>query len=272
MATPNTPQSAIIDSKRRAQLVEKVKSIATSTASSGKLKPRAITTPKAVARDQGKGPFKSVALQVVRIKAREITREFREKGDEMVLAAIVIDSKLEVHPFGPYRVPRKFTKDGQVEKFEPPLEMGVIPLEKDFPQKLGVAMVVIEDDRNGGPENFVALLHKTVEELKKELRNELAPDPGASVIDTAKKLLKLIDEVIDVIKAGFSETLTKELLSLLAKKDEIFPPRTHVVTVDSQKEPFPGGATSIDHRFTFERKKFLQSGKYDVVIRWQALS
>lgn len=252
---------------RRAQIASDALEQVKKRAKAGSIQSRALTSARASTRAVTAGPFTKLRLELTQVKCNERTREVFEKGDEMTFAGVAVLPDLSTKVMGPFGL-SLFTSDGQVQTFNPPLEVGTFALGGSFPQTYVVALQACENDGNGGPERIPGLLEEVVAEIKKDVQAALGG--GQSTLDQIQDLIKEISEILKFIEDP--KTLLDEILKMIGKNDEFFPAQVTGVVIKSNTDPFGGGgAVSTAVPVRFKRTGLLQHGDYTFTFQWAAL-
>jgi hypothetical protein len=271
MSTAVKTSTGAVDPARRAQIVRQVGMNLKRMVRENRFRERALASVPVSVRAAGTGPFAKVGLEVTKVVARQITREFRERGDEMRIGGVIVDPQLNTTPFGPFNL-GQYTKDGEVKAFDTPMLLSSVPTAASFPAHYGVAVMLVEEDGNGTSGIIPDLLAETVKQLKDELvAGATGSNSGGGVLDAAKDFLEKLKAIFDAIDDLLTDPTG--LVELFKRADETFPAQTARVSLAAATNPFgTGTASSAAQALNFVRDGALQAGKYEVSLRWTGIN
>ena len=218
-----TPAGRTLSPATRKQILSGAVASVKKLAKAGRIRSRKLTRMRASTRAATAGPFTKLRLELTRVKCHKLTRELGEKGDEMTLGGVAILSDLSTQVIGPFEL-AQFTTDGQVQDFDPPKEVGTFTLGASFPQTCVAVLQACENDGNGAPEQIPDLLAELVAEIKKDVGKALETGDGESTLDQIQRTIDEVQRIVGLF--GEPDKLLEELLKLIGKSDELFPPRS----------------------------------------------
>jgi len=180
-------------------------------------------------------------------------------SDEMALSGITVDASGRTGKIPEFRVGA--FDDNEKKVFSPPRRLATfdLPAAKGFPETFAATLVLAEKDHGG--------LSKLVDGLEGRVKGEIKERLGTLVGAAVGSVGGPAGMAIGAI-AG---TAVDEAFGKLAKLvgDDVFPPRTAEVTLQSPEHRFKGGALDSPE-FLLEYKA--HGGTYRLVCDWRLIA
>ncbi len=192
-------------------------------------------------------------FRIQRVKCVDETGPAWPGSDEILLGANTVDETGDVKKVPSFKV-GDFDQ-GNTKRYTPPKRLTLFDIREgpSFPKRYFVTLVLAEEDQGGFPD-FVNGLFKQVKAKVEEY--------VADAIARGKPVEIAIALAVNYIVGKIFEILTN------AWNDDIFPPKTLSVRINSATHRFPGGATvSPEDVAVFKG----HNGKYEVFYDWRLL-